>query len=131
MLSRNPGPSVRCTCRAASTIPYAGFSAWFTPEVSHSWYLDWLMTMLSDSPDLYFAFPDGVLHHACPECTALCCRGQGFAGSAKREMNFIFKNYPQFGGMVQEREGDVVTCATPMGRCFFLRDDNLCQIEVT
>jgi len=49
----------------------------------------------------------------------------------KREMNFIFKNYPQFGGMVQEREGDVVTCATPMGRCFFLRDDNLCQIEVT
>jgi hypothetical protein len=46
-------------------------------------------------------------------------------------MNFIFKNYPQFGGMVQEREGDVVTCATPMGRCFFLRNDNLCQIEVT
>jgi hypothetical protein len=30
-------------------------------------------------------------------------------------MNFIFKNYPQFGGMAQEREGDVVTCATPMG----------------
>ena len=46
-------------------------------------------------------------------------------------MNFIFKNYPQFGGMAQEREGDVVTCATPMGTCFFLRDDNLCQIEVT
>jgi hypothetical protein len=89
------------------------------------------MKVTLDPPDIYFAFPDGVLHHACPECTALCCRGQGFAGSAKREMNFIFKNYPQFGGMVQEREGDVVTCATPMGRCFFLRDDNLCQIEVT
>lgn len=89
------------------------------------------MTALSNNPDLYFAFPDGVLDHACPECTALCCRGQGFAGSAKREMNFIFKNYPQFGSMVQEREGDVVTCATPMGRCFFLRDDNMCQIEVT
>jgi hypothetical protein len=82
-------------------------------------------------PDLFFAFPDGVLHHACPECTALCCRGQGFAGSKKREMDFIFKNYPQFGGMVQERDGDVITCATPMGRCFFLRDDNLCQIEVS
>jgi hypothetical protein len=83
-----------------------------------------------DSQDIFFAFPDGVFHHVCAECTALCCRGQGFAGSLKREMNFIFKNYPPLASLVTEREGDVVTVATPAGRCFFLRNDNLCQIEL-
>lgn len=83
-----------------------------------------------DSNDIFFAFPDGVFHHVCAECTALCCRGQGFAGSLKREMNFIFKNYPPLASLVTEREGDVVTVATPAGRCFFLRNDNLCQIEL-
>ncbi len=83
-----------------------------------------------DSQDIFFAFPDGVFHHICAECTALCCRGQGFAGSLKREMNYIFKNYPPLASLVTEREGDVVTVATPAGRCFFLRNDNLCQIEL-
>jgi hypothetical protein len=83
-----------------------------------------------DSDEIFFAFPDGVFHHVCAECTALCCRGQGFAGSLKREMNFIFKNYPPLASLVTEREGDVVTVATPAGRCFFLRNDNLCQIEL-
>ena len=85
---------------------------------------------INDSPEIFFAFPDGVFHHVCAECTALCCRGQGFAGSLKREMNFIFKNYPPLASLVTEREGDVVTVATPAGRCFFLRNDNLCQIEL-
>jgi hypothetical protein len=85
---------------------------------------------INDSPSIFFAFPDGVFHHVCAECTALCCRGQGFAGSLKREMNFIFKNYPPLASLVTEREGDVVTVATPAGRCFFLRNDNLCQIEL-
>jgi hypothetical protein len=80
--------------------------------------------------DIFFAFPDGVFHHVCAECTALCCRGQGFAGSLKREMNFVFRNYPPLASLVTEREGDIVTVATPTGRCFFLRNDNLCQIEV-
>jgi hypothetical protein len=83
-----------------------------------------------DSDEIFFSFPDGVFHHVCAECTALCCRGQGFAGSLKREMNFIFKNYPPLASLVTEREGDVVTVATPAGRCFFLRNDNLCQIEL-
>jgi hypothetical protein len=86
--------------------------------------------VVSDSPDIFFAFPDGVFHHVCAECTALCCRGQGFAGSLKREMNYIFRNYPPLASLVTEREGDIVTVATPSGRCFFLRNDNLCQIEV-
>src|SRR5215510_4098186 len=80
--------------------------------------------------DIFFAFPDGVFHHVCAECTALCCRGQGFAGSLKREMNYIFRNYPALASLATEREGDIVTVATPTGRCFFLRNDNLCQIEL-
>lgn len=85
---------------------------------------------LNNTLDIFFAFPDGVFHHVCAECTALCCRGQGFAGSLKREMNYIFRNYPALASLSTEREGDVVTVATPTGRCFFLRDDNLCQIEL-
>ena len=85
---------------------------------------------VNDQTDIFFAFPDGVFHHVCAECTALCCRGQGFAGSLKREMNFIFRNYPPLASLVTEREGDIVTVATPAGRCFFLRNDNLCQIEM-
>ena len=91
---------------------------------------DLMATSTNGTPDIFFAFPDGVFHHVCAECTALCCRGQGFAGSLKREMNYIFRNYPPLASLVTEREGDVVTVATPAGRCFFLRDDNLCQIEI-
>jgi len=86
--------------------------------------------MISQTVPLFFAFPDGVLHHVCAECTAICCRGHGFAGSLKREMPFLFRQYPALGSMVVEREKDLVTCATPAGQCFFLRPDNLCQIEV-
>ena len=88
------------------------------------------MQVENDLMDIFFAFPDGVFHHVCAECTALCCRGQGFAGSLKREMNFVFRNYPPLASLVTEREGDIVTVATPTGRCFFLRNDNLCQIEL-
>jgi hypothetical protein len=88
------------------------------------------MTPQEDFPELYFAFADGVFHHVCAECTAICCRGQGFAGNLNREMKFIFRTYPQLASLVTEREKDVVTCATPAGRCFFLRNDNLCQIEI-
>jgi hypothetical protein len=89
-----------------------------------------MTTATIDLKDIFFAFPDGVFHHVCAECTALCCRGQGFAGSLKREMNYIFRNYPPLASLVTEREGDIVTVATPAGRCFFLRNDNLCQIEI-
>jgi hypothetical protein len=89
-----------------------------------------MMHAENDLMDIFFAFPDGVFHHVCAECTALCCRGQGFAGSLKREMNFVFRNYPPLASLVTEREGDIVTVATPTGRCFFLRNDNLCQIEL-
>src|SRR5215510_6203950 len=88
------------------------------------------MTSHHDNVPLFFAFPDGVLNYVCAEGTALCCRGQGFAGSVKREMDVLFRKYPPLAGMVIERQRTIVTCSTPTGRCFFLRQDNLCQIEV-
>ena len=42
---------------------------------------------------LFFAFPDGVYHYVCAECTALCCRGQGFGGSLEREMRTLLQIY--------------------------------------
>src|SRR5262245_35334676 len=88
------------------------------------------MSSQSVSTPIFFAFPDGALDYVCAECTALCCRGQGFAGSLKREMSFLFRTYPPLAAMVTARESSVVTCSTPAGRCYFLRSDNLCQIEV-
>jgi hypothetical protein len=87
------------------------------------------MSQLTQNP-IYFAFPDGVFHHVCAECTALCCRGQGFAGNLKREMGFLLGEYPHLAAFVTDRERNLVTCATPTGQCFFLRSDNLCQIEI-
>ena len=42
-----------------------------------------MKAVINDQPEIFFAFPDGVFHHVCAECTALCCRGQGFAGIKK------------------------------------------------
>jgi hypothetical protein len=90
---------------------------------------------MASSPDkkqvpLFFAFPDGVFHHVCAECNALCCRaGGGFAGSLKREMPFLLTRYPALSTMVRGREGDVLYFSNSIGRCFFLNDANLCQIE--
>jgi hypothetical protein len=82
-----------------------------------------------DEIPLYFAFPDGVFHYVCAECTALCCRGQGFAGSLKREMPALMALYPALGSAVVSRQASMVTFGTPAGRCFFLDQDNLCRIE--
>lgn len=78
---------------------------------------------------LFFAFPDGVFHHVCAECDALCCRGQGFGGSLQREMKFLLNEYPKLQTMTVSRQRDIIGVATPTGRCFFLGGDNLCQIE--
>lgn len=82
----------------------------------------------SDIP-LFFAFPDGVYDYVCAECTALCCRGQGFGGSLSREIGKLLSIYPALGAMAVSREGDFVSFATPAGRCHFLEPDNLCRIQ--
>ncbi len=78
---------------------------------------------------LFFAFPDGVYHYVCAECTALCCRGQGFGGSLEREMKTLLQIYPALGSVSTSRVADQVNITTPTGRCFFLDADNLCRIE--
>lgn len=78
---------------------------------------------------IYIAFINGVLHYVCPECTALCCRGQGFAGNVRREIPELLEKYPQLGVMATGRQGDIVYFNTPTGRCFFLEHDNRCRIE--
>ena len=78
---------------------------------------------------LFFAFPDGVYHYVCAECTALCCRGQGFSGSLEREMKTLLQIYPALGSVSTGRVADQVSVTTPAGACFFLDADNLCRIE--
>ena len=78
---------------------------------------------------LYFAFPDGVYHYVCAECTALCCKGDGFGGSLKREVRSLFVLYPQLESMTVARHGDTVTFANAKGACQFLDADNRCRIE--
>src|ERR1700757_4272573 len=82
------------------------------------------------SVPLFFAFPDGVFHHVCAECNALCCRGGGFGGSMKREMPFLLRRYPALSSVVTGCSGDVLHLTNPVDRCFFLSGKNLCQIEV-
>ena len=83
----------------------------------------------NEETPLYMAFPDGVFHYVCAECTALCCRGQGFGGSLKREMPALLSIYPLLGRAVVSRQGSMLSFGTPAGRCFFLDEDNLCKIE--
>jgi len=78
---------------------------------------------------LFFAFIDGVFHHVCAECDALCCRGMGFRGSLQREMPTLITLYPVLQSMAVSRWGNILTFASPAGRCFFLGDDKLCGIE--
>jgi len=83
----------------------------------------------TEGVSLYLAFPDGVFHYVCAECTALCCRGPVFAGSLQREMRQLLTLHPALGSMALSRHGDIIMFATPRGGCHFLDDDNLCRIE--
>jgi hypothetical protein len=87
------------------------------------------MNKSSQEIPVYMAFPDGVFHYVCAECTALCCRGQGFVGSLEREMPSLLSLYPARGSAVVLRQGSILAFGTPAGRCFFLDEDNLCRVE--
>ncbi|MBI4521587.1 MAG: hypothetical protein HY701_12175 [Gemmatimonadetes bacterium] len=86
--------------------------------------------MKAREPKLYLAFPDGVLHYVCAECTALCCRGQGIGGSLKREMGHLLKLYPLLGTLAVRRRGNIVEFTNPTSGCQFLQSDLRCAIEV-
>jgi hypothetical protein len=87
-----------------------------------------LRTKIADTP-LYFAFPDGVFHYVCAECTALCCKGHGFGGSLENELRPLFVLYPQIESMAIARQGDFIEFATPSSGCVLLDTDNWCRIE--
>jgi len=85
---------------------------------------------LTDSAtEFYFAFPDGVFHYVCAECTAICCRGSGFGGSLKNEIGKLYSLYPAIQSLSSERCGDYVNFITPLDSCVFLEGDNYCRIE--
>lgn len=78
---------------------------------------------------IYFAFPDGALHYVCAECTAICCRGHGFAGSLAREMGRLLALHPELAHVTIARRGDVLRVSNAATGCHFLDGDNLCRIE--
>jgi hypothetical protein len=79
--------------------------------------------------EFYFAFPDGVFHYVCAECTALCCKGHGFGGSLQNELRPLFVLYPQIQSMATKRQGDFIEFATSSSGCLLLDSDNWCRIE--
>jgi len=83
----------------------------------------------NSEPTLFFAFVDGAYDYVCAECTALCCKGHGFAGSLEREMRTLFARYPQLETMALSRHGDEVIVATAGSGCVMLDSDNFCRIE--
>lgn len=82
----------------------------------------------SAAVEFYFAFPDGVYHYVCGECTALCCHN-GFGGSLGREMKTLVQLYPALESLAYAKRGDILTFVTPSDGCFFLDHDNMCRIE--
>ncbi|MEY4581143.1 MAG: hypothetical protein RL701_5846 [Pseudomonadota bacterium] len=79
--------------------------------------------------DFYFSFPDRVLHYDCPSCTALCCRGGGFAAHAERELIPLLKRAPELAAWATGRYGKIVSFANPSSGCVFLQSDRRCNIE--
>lgn len=87
-------------------------------------------TDVKEKISVYLAFPDGVFHYVCRECTQNCCyRSSEFDGSFGKELQHLVKLYPAMEITAMRRRGDVLGFATPSGRCYFLDQDNRCGIE--
>lgn len=78
--------------------------------------------------DLFLAFPDGVFHFVCSECTAVCCRGHGLSARSD-ELPVLITRYPAVESLANARAGNIVTLSTLTNTCVFLDTDNLCRIE--
>jgi hypothetical protein len=77
----------------------------------------------------YLAFPDGVLHFVCAECTALCCKGDGIGVNLRREGQRLLSLYPDLAWAATGREGDSMAFHNARSGCHFLDADNLCRIH--
>lgn len=61
----------------------------------------------------------------------VCChRSSEFDGSFANEIHQLVQLYPAMEITAVRRRGDVLTFATPSGRCYFLDQDNRCGVEV-
>src|SRR5215213_2478781 len=79
---------------------------------------------------VYMAFPDGVFHYVCRECTLVCCfRSDQFDGGFDGEIKTLVRLYPALELVATRRRGNVTTFSTPSGRCSFLGGDSLSAIE--
>jgi hypothetical protein len=87
-------------------------------------------TKSNSKKSVYLAFPDGVFHYVCRECTQNCCfRSAEFDGSFGKQMQHLVQLYPAMEITAVRRRGDVLAFATPSGRCYFLDQDNRCGVE--
>lgn len=78
--------------------------------------------------DVFLAFPDGVYHYVCAECTAICCKGHGLS-ARKEELPVLLTRYPAMESLAFGRTGSVVTLSTLVNTCVLLDTDDLCRIE--
>jgi Fe-S-cluster containining protein len=76
----------------------------------------------------HFAFPDGVLHYDCAQCTALCCLGHG-VGAHRRELVPLLRKAPELSSWATTRNRELVYFQSPVGRCYFLNARDRCSVE--
>jgi hypothetical protein len=77
---------------------------------------------------IYFAFPDRMYHYECRNCDALCCKGHGI-GTASKETAGLLARYPELAWSATKTAKEGSDFTNPIGGCFFLTANNLCQIE--
>lgn len=61
----------------------------------------------------------------------VCCyRSAEFDGSFAKEIQQLVQLYPAMQSFAIRRRGDVLTFATPSGKCYFLDENSRCSVEV-
>jgi hypothetical protein len=81
---------------------------------------------------VYFPFADGALGYHCVECGFQCCKGKGF-GATREELVQLTRHYPtlaMFVAPMREPDAPSVDLTNFSPRCFFLRDDGNCRVQV-
>jgi len=82
-----------------------------------------------DRKQVYFTWPDKVFGYDCRGC-ADCCKGLGIGlDELGGQVEKLVGLYPAITPFLRKR-GATWTAFNPRGRCFFLDDQGLCQVEV-
>jgi hypothetical protein len=86
---------------------------------------------MSQTLDIYFAFPDATLTYDCRSCGAQCCRGKDFYLS-HRELDVLSMHYPGlelFAAAPPNAAQQTLAVVEPPPQCFFLDDGGRCRVE--